>query len=64
MRAWQYKDILMQNADKERKVTKKMFLMLKGMKSFFQAKKNIFLPIKDGIAEALTEIEELCKMSD
>ena len=65
--ARQYKYIMMQNAEKERKVTKKMFLTLKGMKSFSKAKKNMlicYISIRDGIAEALTEMEELCKISD
>ena len=56
-------NILMQNAQNERKVTDRMFLILKGMESFSQEKKNMFFPMKDGIAEALTEVEGLRNIS-
>ena len=59
----QYKDILMQNVKKERKVTERMFLILKEMESFSQAKTNMFIPTRDGISKALTKIEELRKIS-
>ena len=54
----------MQNAEKEQKVVGKIFLILEGMNSFSEAKKSMFLPIKDSIAEALTDVEELRKISD
>ena len=39
-------------------------MILKVMESFSETKKNMFFPIRDGIAEALTEMEELNKISD
>ena len=37
----QYNDILMQRAEKERKVIEKAFLILKGIKSFSESEKYI-----------------------